>query len=99
MKVLIMISVLRCFQHQIIGEFFFFSFGFFFIFFEFFFSDQVGNRGAFITLKGKDMIPAYTTYEAVVSFFLFNYFKHNIILRAEKWSNNPRAELNEEKFN
>lgn len=28
----------------------------------------MGNKGAFINLKGKDMIPKYTTYEAVVSF-------------------------------
>lgn len=27
----------------------------------------MGNKGAFITLKGKDMKPEYTTYEAVVS--------------------------------
>jgi len=30
----------------------------------------MGNKGAFITLNGKDMIPKYTTYEAVVSFTL-----------------------------
>jgi hypothetical protein len=28
----------------------------------------MGNRGAFIVLKGKDMQPQYTTYEAVVSY-------------------------------
>lgn len=68
-----MISVLRCFQHQIIGRFndFWFLQDFFLTFHFYFFSDQVGNRGAFITLKGKDMIPAFTTYEAVVSFFEF----------------------------
>lgn len=27
----------------------------------------MGNKGAFITLKGKDMKPNFTTYEAVVS--------------------------------
>lgn len=27
----------------------------------------MGNKGAFITLNGKDMKPEYTTYEAVVS--------------------------------
>ncbi|KAK4885343.1 hypothetical protein RN001_001614 [Aquatica leii] len=27
--------------------------------------DTMGNKGAFITLTGKDMIPKYTTYEAV----------------------------------
>ncbi|KAL1512939.1 hypothetical protein ABEB36_002438 [Hypothenemus hampei] len=27
--------------------------------------DTMGNKGAFITLNGKDMIPNYTTYEAV----------------------------------
>lgn len=31
----------------------------------FVFSDTMGNKGAFITLKGKDMVPNYTTYEAV----------------------------------
>lgn len=31
------------------------------------FSDTMGNQGAFITLKGKDMEPKFTTYEAVVS--------------------------------
>ncbi|KAF5307221.1 hypothetical protein FQR65_LT00737 [Abscondita terminalis] len=29
--------------------------------------DTMGNKGAFITLNGNDMIPKYTTYEAVVS--------------------------------
>lgn len=29
----------------------------------------MGNKGAFITLTGKSMIPTFTTYEAVVSFF------------------------------
>lgn len=32
-------------------------------------SDTMGNRGAFITLNGKDMEPNFTSYEAVVSFF------------------------------
>ncbi|KAI5741034.1 hypothetical protein M8J76_009768 [Diaphorina citri] len=27
--------------------------------------DSVGNKGAFITMKGKDMVPHFTTYEAV----------------------------------
>ncbi|XP_019874871.1 serine/threonine-protein phosphatase 5 [Aethina tumida] len=27
--------------------------------------DSMGNKGAFIKLKGKDMVPKYTTYEAV----------------------------------
>lgn len=31
------------------------------------FSDTMDNLGAFITLNGKDMIPNYTTYMAVVS--------------------------------
>lgn len=31
------------------------------------FSDQMGNKGAFITLDGKTMKPQYTTYDAVVS--------------------------------
>lgn len=30
--------------------------------------DSMGNKGAFITLKGKDMIPNFTTYVAVVRF-------------------------------
>jgi hypothetical protein len=30
-------------------------------------SDTMGNKGAFIVLKGKDMEPQYTTYTAVVS--------------------------------
>lgn len=33
--------------------------------------DTMGNKGAFITLNGKDMVPKYTTYEAVVS--IINY--------------------------
>ena len=32
-----------------------------------FFSDTMGNKGAFITMNGKDMKPHFTTYEAVVS--------------------------------
>lgn len=31
------------------------------------FSDQMGNKGAFITLDGKTMKPKFTTYDAVVS--------------------------------
>ena len=30
------------------------------------FSDTMGNKGAFITLKGDDLTPKFTTYEAVV---------------------------------
>lgn len=30
-------------------------------------SDTMSNLGAFITLNGKDMLPNYTTYTAVVS--------------------------------
>lgn len=30
-------------------------------------SDTIGNKGAFITMTGKSMIPTFTTYEAVVS--------------------------------
>ena len=30
--------------------------------------DQMGNKGAFIKLSGKDMVPKYTTFNAVVSF-------------------------------
>lgn len=32
-----------------------------------FFSDTMGNKGAFITMNGGQMLPQYTTYEAVVS--------------------------------
>ena len=32
--------------------------------------DTMGNQGAFITLNGSDMKPQFTTYQAVVSFFL-----------------------------
>lgn len=39
-----------------------------------FFSDTMGNDGAFITLEGKDMKPKYTSYEAVVRFLSFIYF-------------------------
>lgn len=31
-----------------------------------FFSDTMGNWGAFITLNGKDMEPYFASYEAVV---------------------------------
>lgn len=34
------------------------------------FSDTMGNLGAFITLNGDDMIPLFTTYEAVVSTYI-----------------------------
>ena len=53
----------------------------------FLYSDTMNNKGAFITLKGGDLTPKFTTYEAVVSidniiitiatflmyFFLFQY--------------------------
>lgn len=39
--------------------------------FNSYFSDTMGNKGAFINLNGKDMIPKYITYEAVVSVSLF----------------------------
>lgn len=35
-------------------------------FISFIFSDTMGNRGAFITLNGKDMKPYFTSYEAMV---------------------------------
>ena len=34
-------------------------------------SDTMGNKGAFITMNGKDMKPQFVTYDAVVSFFCF----------------------------
>lgn len=34
----------------------------------------MGNRGAFITLNGKDMIPNFTSYDAVVSIIINNNF-------------------------
>lgn len=39
----------------------------------FLYSDSIGNKGAFIRLKGNQMVPKYTTYEAVVSFFKEKY--------------------------
>lgn len=33
------------------------------------FSDTMGNKGAFITMNGKDMKPNFITYSAVVSIF------------------------------
>ena len=33
--------------------------------------DTMGNKGAFITLKGGDMTPNYTTYEGEHNIFLF----------------------------
>lgn len=42
------------------------------VFFFFVYSDTMGNKGAFITMKGKDMKPNFTTYEAVVS-GVFNF--------------------------
>ena len=36
-------------------------------FFSSYFSDTMGNKGAFITMNGEDMVPKYTTYENVVS--------------------------------
>lgn len=35
----------------------------------------MGNKGAFITLNGKDMKPEFTTYEAVVSISV-DHFTH-----------------------
>lgn len=34
---------------------------------QFVFSDTMGNKGAFITLKGEDLTPKFTSFEAVVS--------------------------------
>lgn len=39
----------------------------------------MGNKGAFITLKGKDMKPNFTTYEAVVSIFF------HVVIEYEAW--------------
>lgn len=69
-----MASALQYFQLRIIGECghkfrlpeFLYK-----IFYFSFFSDTMGNKGAFITLNGKDMKPEYTTYEAVVSILIF----------------------------
>jgi len=33
--------------------------------------DQMGNKGAFIRLKGKDMVPKYTKFVAVVTFIYY----------------------------
>lgn len=40
------------------------------------FSDTMGNKGAFITMKGKDMKPNFTTYDAVVSIIYCLYFRY-----------------------
>lgn len=47
-----------------------------------FYSDTMGNKGAFIKLKGSNMIPKFTTYKAVVSniIYLFSKLLGNIIL-------------------
>ena len=37
-----------------------------------YFSDTMGNKGAFITLKGDDLTPKFTTYEAVVIVLSFS---------------------------
>lgn len=42
----------------------------------FIFSDTMGNRGAFITLNGKDMEPHFTSYEGVVCYKLINSFRN-----------------------
>ena len=34
----------------------------------------MGNKGAFITMTGKDMKPNYVTYDAVVSSFIYSIF-------------------------
>lgn len=34
-------------------------------------SDTMGNMGAFITLNGKDMVPKFTTYDAVVCLHVY----------------------------
>lgn len=33
----------------------------------------MGNLGAFITMNGKDLKPNFTTYEAVVSIYIFKF--------------------------
>ena len=38
----------------------------------------MGNKGAFITMNGKDMKPNFTTYDAVVS--QFNLFNLNLLV-------------------
>lgn len=78
-----MASALQYFQLQIIGKFFhwFVSIVENDFFFVVFFSDTMGNKGAFITLNGKDMKPEYTTYEAVVSSrFSFFYLDNTTLL-------------------
>lgn len=73
-------SALQYFQLQIIGEllgfFFWESFGSKVIcdLSSVHFSDTMGNKGAFITLNGKDMKPQYTTYEAVVCVLMIFFF-------------------------
>lgn len=42
----------------------------------------MGNKGAFITLKGNDMLPNFTTYEAVVSTVFLIISLHSICLIA-----------------
>ena len=37
----------------------------------FHFSDTMGNKGAFITLTAPDLKPKFTSYDAVVSTFLY----------------------------
>jgi hypothetical protein len=64
----------------------------------------MGNKGAFITLKGDDLTPKYTTYEAVVSIFVFNcyifiFFKSNFIfLATSKCSADGICKLDYESF-
>lgn len=44
------------------------------------FSDTMGNRGAFITLNGKDMKPYFTSYEAMVRILYSHYYTYIYIL-------------------
>lgn len=39
------------------------------VFFSFF-SDTMGNQGAFINIKGNDLTPKFTSYKAVVSYLV-----------------------------
>lgn len=42
--------------------------------------DTIGNKGAFIRLKGDQMVPKFTTYEAVVSAYLHSFLITYILL-------------------
>lgn len=50
----------------------------------------MGNLGAFITMKGKDLEPNFTTYEAVVSISSFNYYDYILLSTLQLCSNNNR---------